>query len=178
MSFRYWTGRWRHWLRSIPSFLHVCDGRAVARCQIRVDDAGLRMGSIYSTHCETAGWLHRRRAMRTIEIDGGIRRIDRPVQVAPAAFYSKARFRRPAISSRSASGAGTVIALTRGRNAAPIARPVLGLASRPHSSCSSSTFGEATVIKLATNDQRSWRKRLTSASAAGTELKTETDGSK
>jgi hypothetical protein len=57
------------------------------------------------------------------EIDGGTFRIDRPVQVAPAAFYPNVGFVDPPRLVGRLQGAGAVVALTQGRNAAPIARP-------------------------------------------------------
>ncbi len=106
-----------------PFLLYICDGRAVDRRQIRVDDPGLRMRYDRSARCETAVWRHRRHAMRTIGNRWWHLPNRSPGTGSTSGFLPERRFHRPATICWSASGAGAVFALIRGRNAAPIARP-------------------------------------------------------
>jgi hypothetical protein len=66
--------------------LYVWDRRTVDRCQIRVDDAGLRMTSVTQRLTKQPFGRIRVAQRRQQEIDGGTAGIDRPIQVTPAPF--------------------------------------------------------------------------------------------
>jgi hypothetical protein len=114
-----------------PFLLYVCDRRAVDRCQIRVDDTGLRM----TTHCEKAAWQHRHRAMPTTGNRWWHLPNRSPGTGSTSGLLPEGKFHRPARTCWSASSACAVVALTRGRTALP----TVWSASSPRSSRSSST---------------------------------------
>jgi len=71
-----------------PFLLYICDECAVDRCQIRIDDARLRMRWITQRAAKQSfsciGVAQRRKQ----EINRGAGGIDGPIQIAPAALYS------------------------------------------------------------------------------------------
>jgi hypothetical protein len=77
----------------------------------------------HSTHCETAVWRHRRCAMRTIGNRWWHPRNRSPGTGSTSDLLPEGKFHRLTTTCWSASGAGAVVVLTQGRNAAPIARP-------------------------------------------------------
>jgi hypothetical protein len=101
--------------------LDVCNRRTVDRRQIRVDDTGLRMRSVTQRFAKqpfggigvarrTTGnpWWHLPNSS--------------PGTGSTSGLLPEGTFHRLASTCWSASGAGAVVAITRGRNAAPIAR--------------------------------------------------------
>jgi len=71
-----------------PFLLYICDGCAVDRGQIRVDDARLRMGSITQRFAKQSFGCVGVAQCRKQEIDSGTGGIDGPIQVAPATLHA------------------------------------------------------------------------------------------
>jgi hypothetical protein len=71
-----------------PFLLYIRNGCAVDRCQIRVDDARLRMGSITQRFAKQAFGCIRVAQRREQEINCCPGRVDGPIQVAPAALHA------------------------------------------------------------------------------------------